>query len=271
MDAVLDRGRIDGQLFRQFGGVLVRDIEGDLHVAAFDQRALGRCRGHLAQDDAAHCGHRAADPGVVAFINDLLALVPADHLEGAGADGVLVQVLGGPGIVSRGVGPGQGGVDDERHRNGEVGQRQLGRAVEFHHEGRVIHCLELFGPVEAAGLHLRGRKAADGDGAVKGPFHICRSDLGAVLEGGVGLDLEGERQAVIRDGPAFGQFRLDRGIIVGQAAAGGLLGAEGHKPVIAVDRDLIAGPVGAGAMQVEAVDGLAADDDQRVAAGSMCG
>ena len=79
-----------------------------------------------------------------------------------------------------------------------------------------------------------------------------------------GLSFEGDGQSVIGDRPALGQFRHDGVVIVGHLAGGQLLGAEADQPVIAVDRDLVARAVGADAMQIEAVDGLAEDGDERV-------
>src|SRR3546814_11042440 len=67
-------------------------------------------------------------------------------------------------------------------------------------EGVVVDHHELFGLLEAAGLHLEGREAADADGAIVGPLHVMGGDRRAVVELGILADLEGDRLAVGRHG-----------------------------------------------------------------------
>ena len=91
MDAVFDGRREDIDGADKLGGITVGNVEGHLHVAAFDQRAAGRIVGHLAHDDAPNFGQRPTDPVVIAIIDDLLALIPARHRVGTRSGGGRVQ------------------------------------------------------------------------------------------------------------------------------------------------------------------------------------
>ena len=117
------------------------------------------------------------------------------------------------------------------------------------------------GLVERARAHLEGREAADRDGAVERPFHVLGGDRRAVVEGGVLLQLEGDRH--VADVHVVGELHLELvAVVIGRAVRTGLhLVAD--EPVVAIPRHLVARHVGADAMDVDVVGPALGDDQQR--------
>ena len=189
--------------------------------------------------------------------------------EGAGAGGVAVEPFCGPGVGFGGVGEGELAVDDDRGGDGEVGEGELGGVGEGDADRGGVDDFELVCGLHSPGPELRGGEAADGDGAVEGPFDVGGGDGAAVVEGGAGLELEGDGGAVGGDLPAFGELAVEGVVVEGGGAVGAGFGAEADQAVVGVDGDLVAGAVGAGAVDVEAVEGVADGDDDRVCGGGL--
>ena len=96
--AVADRVGDDDELalLLHLRGILAREIERDVGIAAFHQGAAIALRGNGAPDDFLELGQLAADPAVMTLINHLDAGLPARHLVGAAAGGVALGVIERP-------------------------------------------------------------------------------------------------------------------------------------------------------------------------------
>ena len=242
--------------------ILVRQFVGDVGVAALQQRAAVAGLRHHAPDHALDLRQGAADPLVVALHDHFGAGGPFRQLVGAGARGLLLGVFETPGILLAGVLLHQFGVDDAGHDDGEIGNRQpilLGK-IDPHRV--VVDDDELLGLGQRARAHLEGREAADADGAVERPFDVLGRDRRAVVEFGVLLQLEGHRHVV--DLHVVGEFALELVAVVIGHAAGTALHLVADQAVVAIPRHLIAGHVGADAVDVEIVGAAFGDDQQRL-------
>ena len=262
LDAVRERRRDDVELagVLQLDEILVRQLIGDVGVAALQQRAAVACRRNHAPDDALDLRQRPADPLVVALEDDFGARGPLHHAIGAGACGVLLGVFEAPGVLFRGVLLDQFGVDHAWDDHGQIGDRQPVLLQEIDAHGVIVDDDELFGLGQRAGAHLEGREAADADGAVERPLDVLGGDRRAVLEGGVLLQLEGGGH--VADVHVFGEFHLELvAVVIGGAVDRLHLVAD--QPVVAVPRHFISGHVGADAMDVEIVRPAFRDDQQR--------
>ena len=124
----------------------------------------------------------------------------------------------------------------------------------------VVDGNELFRLFERARLHLEGREPADGHSAVQRPFHILRRHWCSVLDLRILAQLEGDGH--VADVHVLGEFGLELvAVVVGRAVLAGLhLVAD--QAVVAVPRDLVAGDVGADAMDVEIVRTALGNDQQ---------
>jgi hypothetical protein len=113
------------------------------------------------------------------------------------------------------VAPGELGVEHRRHDHREIRQGELVLAQKIDAERVIVEDDELLGLLQAAGAHLEGRKTADGNSPVERPLHVASGHLGAVVEGSVTAQLEGDRHAFGRNVEILGQLRLDLGVVVG--------------------------------------------------------
>ncbi|MGY3405145.1 hypothetical protein ACVWZV_001258 [Bradyrhizobium sp. GM5.1] len=100
--------------------------------------------------------------------------------------------------------------------------------------------------------------------SVERPLHVLGGHRRAVVEFGVLLQLEGDRPVV--DLEVLGEFALELvAVVIGHAAGAGLhLVAE--QAVVAIPGHLIAGHVGADAVDIEIVGAAFRDDQQRLRA-----
>ena len=242
--------------------VLVRQIVGNVGVAALQQRAPVAGGRHHAPDDALDLRQRAADPLVVALHDDFGAGVPAHDAIGAAAGGVLLGVFHAPRVFFRGVLLHQLGVVDRRHDHREIGDGETVLAREIDAEGVVVDDDELLGLGERARAHLEGREAADGDGAVERPFDVLGGDRRAVLEGRVLLQLERRRH--VADVHVLGEFHLELVAVVIRHAVRTGLHLVADEAVVAIPRHLVARHVGADAVDVDVVGSAFGDDQQRL-------
>ncbi len=240
--------------------ILERQFVGDVGVTALQQRAAVAGLRHHAPDHALDLRQGAADPLVVALHDHFGAGGPFRQLVGAGTRGLLLGVFEPPRILLAGVLLHQFGVDDAGHDDGEIGYRQAILPGKIHPHRAVVDDDELLGLGQRARAHLEGRKAADGDRAVERPFDVLGRDRRAVVEFGVLLQLEGHRHVV--DLHVVGEFTLELVAVVIRHAAGTALHLVGDQAVVAIPRHLIAGHVGADAVDVEVV-GTALRDDQQ--------
>jgi hypothetical protein len=87
-----------------------------------------------------------------------------------------MQIFGRPRITGRCVGLCDTRVDDHRNRHREVRQRELGLADEIDLEGLLVDDDKLLRLFERPGFHLNGGKAAERDGTIQRPFHVCGGD-----------------------------------------------------------------------------------------------
>ena len=241
-----------------------RQVEGHVDVALDQQRAAVAGIGHVALHDAPQLGHRAALPVVITHVDDFLPRAEGLDLEGAATGGVVARPDQAPGVGGGRVLLDQLAVEDAGHRHGQVVHRQLVLADELDAEGVVVDHLELLGLFQRAGSHLEGGKTTDGDGAVEAPLHVLRCDRRAVVELRVLAQLEGDRIAVRRHLPAFGQLGFELVAVVRDAAIGQRLLAVGHQPVVDQPADAVAGPVGADGVDVQRVRAEFIGDDEHV-------
>ena len=175
-----------------------------------------------------------------------------------------MQIFRRPRILRRCFGLGDLRIDDEGHRHSKIGQSELGLAQELHADRAVVDHFKLIGFLKSASLHLRGGEAAQRNGALQRPAHVFRRDRRAVPEFNVGFEFEHNRHAVRRNLPALGQLAFERVVVKVQRAVGQSLGGETHEAIVDVHCHHIARAVGAGAMQIQRIDGGADGDDQRI-------
>ncbi|MGX1151381.1 hypothetical protein AB7M15_007203 [Bradyrhizobium ottawaense] len=145
------------------------------------------------------------------------------------------------------------------------GNRQLVLFQEVDAHRVVVDHDELFGLGQRARAHLERRKAADADGAIERPFHVLGGNGRPVVEFGVLLQLEGDRHVV--DPKLLGELALELVAVVIGHPAGAALHLVADQAVVAIPGHLIAGHVGADAMDVEIVRAAFRDDQQRLGAG----
>ncbi len=138
------------------------------------------------------------------------------------------------------------------HDHGEIGNRQaIFRAAKSTRTVLSSTTTNCSGLVERARAHLEGREAADADGAIQRPFHVLRRHRRAVVEGRVLLRLEGDGH--VADVHVLGEFRLELVAVVIGHAARTAFHLVADQAVVAIPRHLVAGHVGADAMNVEIV------------------
>ena len=166
----------------QLGKILVRQIVGDVGVAALEERAPVAGRRHHPPHDALAARERAVLPARRCARRPARAGRPFRDAVGAAAGGVLLRVFEPPGVVRAGVLLDELRVDDAGHDHGKVWNREAVLAQHVDPERAVVDDDELLGLLERAGLHLKGRKAADRDGTVERPFDVLRRYRRAVLE-----------------------------------------------------------------------------------------
>ena len=244
--------------------ILVRQVVGNVGIAAFEQRAPVAGGGHHAPDDAPHLRQRSAGPLVVALEDDLGAGVPAHHTVGAAAGGVLLGEFKAPGILFVGVLLDELGVVDRGHDHSEIRQRETILAQEIDADRIVVDDHELLGLGQRARAHLEGREAADRNGAVEGPLDVLRRDWCALLEDRVLLQLESDRH--VADLHVVGELEPELVAIVILHAVRQRLHLVADEPVVAIPGHLVAGDVGAHAVDVDIVGAALGDDEQRLLA-----
>ena len=235
------RRRDDGELadVLELDEILVRQIVGDVGVAALEQRAPVAGGRHHAPDDALDLRQRPAHPLVVALEDDLGAGVPAHHPIGAAAGGVLLGVFEAPRVFLGGVLLDQLGVDRSHGtitaRSGIVSRSLRRKSTRTVWSSTTTNCSGLVS--EPAPIWKVG-KAADGDGAVERPFHVLGGDRRAVLEDRVLLQLEGGRH--VADVHVVGELHLELVAVVIRRAVRQRLHLVADEPVVAIPRHLVA-------------------------------
>ena len=161
LDAVGIRRRDDVELadVLELDEVLVRQVVGDVGIAALEQRAAIAGGRHHAPDDAPDLWRRSTGPLVVALEDDLGAGVPARDPIGAAAGRVLLGVFEAPGVLLGGVLLHQLGIQHAGHDHGEIGHREAILAQEIDANGMVVDHHELLGLGQRARAHLECRES----------------------------------------------------------------------------------------------------------------
>ena len=271
LDAVGERQRdhVELALRLHLLEILVRQFVGDVGIAAFEQRAAVAGLRHHAPDHAPDLRQRTADPLIVALHDHFGAGGPFRHLVSAGARRLLLGVFEAPRILLRGALLHQFRIDHAGHDDCEVRNCQAVLLGEVDANGLIIDDDELFGLGERAGAHLERRKTADGHRAIERPFHVLRRHRRAVVKLGILLQFEGHRH--VADIHVVGEFALELVAVVIGDAAGAALHLMADQPVVAIPRHLVAGHVGADAVDVEIVGSTFGDDQQRLGASVRLG
>ncbi len=154
-------------------------------------------------------------------------------------------------------------VHDDRHHHREVGDGEAVLLEKVDAESAVVDHDELLRLGHRPRTHLEGREAADGDGAVERPLHVLGGDGRAVLEGGVLLELEGDRH--VADVHVVGKLHLELVAVVVRHAVDRLR-LMADEPVVAIPCHLVAGHVGADAVDIEVVGPALGNEQQRLLA-----
>jgi hypothetical protein len=251
----------------ELGEVLRRPVEGDVGVAALDERAPVAGRGNGAPDHALQVRQRAGLPVVVAGVDHFRPGGPFGDLEGAAARDVVLGVVEAPGVLLGRVLLDERRIENRRDDHRDVGERERVGPRELHAERMLVDRGELLGLEQAAGRHLGGGEAAHRDGPVEGPFHVGRRDGRSVVELGVLAQLE--RDALVVGLPALGELRRVHVLVVGARAVGERLDPIGDEAIVAVPRRLVARAVGPDAVDVEIVGPVLGDQQQRVLLGAL--
>ena len=236
-------------------------------MSPFDQqRPAIPSRWHVPLDDPLELRQRTALPVVEARVDDLGTRLPRFHLVRAATGGVGLEPRRRPGVGRRRMLLGELRVVDRRHRDREVGHRHLVLAQELDAECVIVDDLELVGLFERPGGHLEGREAADRNRAVVRPLDVVGRDRRAVVEFGVLAQLEGCAGPILGHLPAFGQFRLEFAVVIGNEPVGQRLLAVGQQAVVGDPGHTVARAIGTEAVNVQRVGTELVGDDQRFGA-----
>ena len=204
-----------------------------------------------------------AGPPVHLSLRSKTTSVPATQLDdfiGAATDRVLLYVVEAPRIFLSRIFFHQLGIENARHDHGEIGDGEPVLAGKVDTHSVVIDNHELFGFCERTRGHLECGKATDGHRAIKRPFDVFGCDRGAVLEDSILFQFESDGH--VAELHVVGELHLELVfVVVGLPVRSGLHFVA-DQPVVAIPRHLVAGHVGADAMDVQIVRPAFGDDQQ---------
>ena len=107
-------------------GIFIGNLKRELDITSLDEGASCGLRRNLANDDPAQGGLWPTDPVFVAYVDQLLASIPALHLISSASLRIGMQKLCGPGIGCGGFCLSRLGIDDHCNRHREIGQCKFG-------------------------------------------------------------------------------------------------------------------------------------------------